>query len=250
MHRVWRAPGMKPFLAQAFKAYNDGHFGDKLRDVAGLYLNPAESAEVFSVDESMPAKDLTQPELPLKTGRCGSMPPGYAQCGTASLCAAVEVASSPVIRQAYERCRAALQFLRQVDSAVSRCRKIRITRNSYANCKHPAVMDGIARQERIFLRFALARASWLSLIKRHFGVLTEGRLRCAAIDSVQDPERIPKDYMKTYNENSRPLAWTKTAGGNLDNAVWARHALAAISALSRSLSGHYTSSTCGIEPSL
>ena len=250
MHRVWRAPGMKPFLAQAFKAYNDGHFGDKLRDVAGLYLNPAESAEVFLLDDLIPASDLTQPELSLKAGRFGSMPLGYAQCGTASLCAAVEVASSPVIRQAYERCRAVLQFLRQVDNAMRWCRKIRITRNSYATCKHPAVMDWIERQERIFLRFAPARASWLSLIKRRVVVLTERQFRGCAIDSVQDPERSLKDYLKTYNENSRPLAWTKTAGGNLDNAVWARHALAAISALSRSLSGHYTSSTCGIEPSL
>ena len=202
VHRVWQSPG----------------------------LNPAENADVFSVDESMPAPDLTQPELPLKAGRFGSMPLGYAQCGTASLCAAVEVASSPVIRQAYERCRAVLQFLRQVDNAMRWCRKIRITRNSYATCKPQAVMDGIERQERIFPPCAPARASRRSLIKRHPGVLTERQLRRGSTNSVQDPERSLKDYLKTYNENSRPVAWTKTAGGNLDNAAWARHALAAISA--------------------
>ena len=226
VHRAWRSL----VLAQTFKACNDARSGDKLRDVAGLYLNPAENAAVSCLDDPMLAPELTQPDLPLKAGRCGSVPLCYTQWSTASLCAAVEVALRPVIRQTYERCRAVLQFLRQVENALPGCRKIRVILDTCATCRPPAVMDRIERQERIFLRFAPARASWLSLIKRRFGVLAERQLRRGAIDSVQDPERSPKDCKKTYNENPRPLVWKKTADGHLDNAARARYALAAISA--------------------
>ncbi len=93
VHRVWRSLGLKPHLVRTFKVSTDPHFEEKLRDVVGLYLNPPENAAVFSFDEkrSIQALDRTQPGLPLKKGRCGTITHDYKRHGTTSLFAALEV---------------------------------------------------------------------------------------------------------------------------------------------------------------
>lgn len=234
VHRVWRSCALKPHLVQTYKVSNDPRFEEKLQDVVGLYLNPPENAAVFSFDEksSIQALDRTQPGLPLKKGRCGTMTHDYKRHGTTCLFAALEVATGEVIGRTYKRHRhqEVLKFLRQLEKAVPKDQQIHIILDNYATHKHPKVMEWIERQKRIFLHFTPTSASWLNLVERFFGTLTQKQLRRGVFHSVQDLERSLKDYIKTYNENPRPLVWTKTADQILKKVERARQALAAASA--------------------
>ena len=79
VRRIWKRHGLKPHLVRTFKVSNDPHFAEKLEDIVGLYLNPPEHALVFSVDEKsqIQALDRTQPGLPIKKGRAGTMTHDY-----------------------------------------------------------------------------------------------------------------------------------------------------------------------------
>ena len=233
VHRVWRSSGLKPHLVRTFKVSTDPHFEEKLQDVVGLYLNPPENAAVFSFDEksSIQALDRTQPGLPLKKGRCGTMTHDYKRHGTTSLFVALEVASGKVIGQTYKhhRHQEVLRFLRQVEKAVPKEQEIHIILDNYATHKHSKVMAWVERQKRVFLHFTPTSASWLNLVERFFRTLTEKQIRRGVFYSVQDLERCLKEYIETYNENPRPLVWTKSAGEILKKVGRARQALAAVS---------------------
>ena len=234
VHRVWRSCALKPHLVRTYKVSTDPRFEEKLQDVVGLYLNPPENAAVFSFDEksSIQALDRTQPGLPLKKGRCGTMTHDYKRHGTTCLFAALEVATGEVIGRTYKRHRhqEVLKFLRQLEKAVPKDQQIHIILDNYATHKHPKVIDWIQRQKRIFLHFTPTSASWLNLVERFFGTLTEKQLRRGVFHSVQELERSLKDYIRTYNENPRPLVWTKTADQILKKVERARQALVAASA--------------------
>ena len=234
VHRVWRSYGLKPHLVRTFRVSSDPRFEEKLTDVVGLYLNPPDNAAVFSFDEksSIQALDRTQPGLPLKRGRCGTMTHDYKRNGTTSLFVALDVASGEVIGETYGRHRhqEVLKFLRQVEKAVPKDQEIHIVLDNYATHRHAEVMDWIERRKRIFLHFTPTSASWLNLVERFFGALTRKRIRRGVFHSVKDLERCLKDYVETYNRDPRPLVWTKSAGEILEKVERARQALASASA--------------------
>ena len=97
--RIWRAHGLKPHLARTFKLSNDKQFVEKLENVVGLYLNPPENAIVLSCDEKsqMQALDRTQPGLPLKKGRCGTLTHDYKRNGTTTMFAALNTLDGSII---------------------------------------------------------------------------------------------------------------------------------------------------------
>jgi len=233
VHRVWQSCGLKPHLVRTFKVSTDPRFEEKLTDVVGLYLNPPEGAAVFSFDEksSVQALDRTQPGLPLKKGRAGTMTHDYKRHGTTSLFAALDVASGAVIGETYKRHRhqEVLKFLRKVASAVPKDQEIHIILDNYATHKHASVMEWIERQKRVFLHFTPTSASWLNLVERFFSTLTQKQIRRGVFHSVNHLERCLKDYIETYNEDPRPLVWTKPAGEILKKVERARQALAATS---------------------
>ena len=234
VHRVWRSCGLKPHLVRTFKVSTDPRFEEKLRDVVGLYLNPPDNAAVFSFDEksSIQALDRTQPGLPMKKGRCGTMTHDYKRNGTTSLFVALNVASGEVIGETYKRHRhqEVLKFLRRVERAVPKEQEIHIILDNYSTHRHATVMEWIERQKRIFLHFTPTSASWLNLVERFFGTLTQKRIRRGVFHSVKDLERCLKDYIETYNKDPRPLVWTKSADEILRKVERARQALAAVSA--------------------
>ena len=233
VHRVWRSCGLKPHLVRTFKVSTDPRFEEKLTDVVGLYLDPPDNAAVFSFDEksSIQALDRTQPGLPLKKGRCGTMTHDYKRNGTTSLFVALDVASGEVIGETYKRHRhqEVLKFLREVEKAVPKDQEIHIILDNYATHKHAKVMDWIERQKRIFLHFTPTSASWLNLVERFFSTLTRKQIRRGVFHSVKDLERCLKDYIETYNQDPRPLVWTKSAGEILEKVERAKQALAAAS---------------------
>ena len=224
--RTWRARGLKPHLSRTFKLSTDPRFEEKLRDVAGLYLDPPENAAVFSFDEksSIQALERTQPGLPMKKGRCGTMTHDYKRHGTTSLFAALNVASGEVLGRSFRRHRhqEVLRFLREVEKSVPPEQDIHIVLDNYGAHKHGKVQRWVERRGRVHLHFTPTSASWLNLVERFFAHLTDKRLRRGVFTSVCHLERSLRQYLDTYNEDPRPLAWTKSAQDILDKVHRAR----------------------------
>ena len=214
VNRVWRAHGLKPHLIRSFKLSNDPRFEEKLRDVVGLYLDPPHNAAVFSFDEKsqIQALDRTQPGLPMKKGRCATMTHDYKRHGTTTLFAALNMATGEVIGKTYRKHRhqEVLRFLREVEKTVPKEQEIHIVLDNYATHKHEKVLAWIERKKRIFLHFVPTSASWANLVERFFAVLTQKQIRRGVFTSVPHLEKCLREYLQNYNENPRPLVWTKT----------------------------------------
>lgn len=155
----------------------------------------------------------------------------YKRNGTTSLFVALDVASGEVIGETYKRHRhqEVLKFLRKVEKAVPKDQEIHIILDNYSTHKHAKVMDWIERQERVFLHFTPTSASWLNLVERFFSTLTQKQIRRGVFHSVEDLEQSLKDYIRTYNEDPKPLVWTKSASEILKKVERARQALASVS---------------------
>jgi hypothetical protein len=153
VNRVWQEAGLKPHLSQHFKVSNDPHFEEKLRDVVGLYLNPPEKAVVFCVDEksSIQAFDRSQPGLPMKKGRCGTMTHDYKRHGTSTLFAALNAATGEVIGTCKKRHRHEefLSFLQTVNQQTSSELALHIIVDNYATHKHDSVTKWLKRNKRV-----------------------------------------------------------------------------------------------------
>ena len=233
VNRTWRARGLKPHLSRTFKLSTDPRFEEKLRDVVGLCLDPPENAAVFSFDEksSIQALDRTQPGLPMKRGRCGTVTHDYKRHGTTSLFAALDMASGEVIGRSFRRHRhqEVLRFLREVEKAVPAGQDIHIVLDNLATHKHPKVREWLGRNKRVHLHFTPTSASWLNLVERFFARLSERRLRRGTFTSVCHLEKSIRQYLDTYNEDPRPLVWTKSAGEILEKVGRARARLPAAS---------------------
>ncbi|MGY4646330.1 IS630 family transposase [Mycobacterium sp. URHB0021] len=97
--KIWADHNLKPWKMETFKVSNDPRFEEKLVDVVGLYVNPPARAAVFSFDEKTQcqALDRTQPSLPMKPGRAGTMTHEYKRHGTIDLFAAMNIATGEVL---------------------------------------------------------------------------------------------------------------------------------------------------------
>jgi len=135
VRRIWHTHGLKPHLVRTFKVSNDPQFAEKLEAIVGLYLNPPEHAVVLCVDEKsqIQALDRTQPGLPLKKGRCGTMTHDYKRHGTATLFAALNAADGRVISMCDDRHRHQewLQFLRVIDSIIPPHKQLHLIADNY-----------------------------------------------------------------------------------------------------------------------
>jgi len=228
VNRVWREVGLKPHLTAQFKLSNDPHFEEKLRDVVGLYLSPPANAVVFCVDEktSMQALDRTQPGLPMKRGRCGTMTHDYKRHGTSTLFAALNTLTGEVLGQCKQghRHQEFLAFLRTVERQTPAELDIHLIVDNYATHKHEKVKNWIKRTKRVHLHFIPTSSSWLNLVERFFGLLTEKQLRRGIFNSVKELEETVMNFIETHNETGKPFVWTKSAEEILVKVGRARHA--------------------------
>lgn len=229
VNRVWHSVGLKPHLEKHFKVSNDPHFEEKLCDVVGLYLNPPENAVVFCVDEktSIQALDRTQPGLPLKKGRCGTVTHDYKRNGTSTLFAALNVAVGNVIGECYQSHthKEFLKFLKKVEAQTTKDKALHIIVDNYATHKHEKVRNWLKRNKRVTLHFIPTSSSWLNLVERFFGLLTEKQLKRGVFTSVNELEQKILGYIKTINENPKPFVWTKSVGEILEKVNRARSTL-------------------------
>jgi len=227
--RVWRANGLKPHLIRTFKVSNDPRFVEKLTDIVGLYLDPPEGAMVLCMDEKsqIQALDRTQPGLPLKKGRCGTMTHDYKRNGTTTLFAALSVLTGQLIGTCLPRHRHQefLKFQRLVDKQTPPGVDLHLILDNYATHKHPNVRKWLKRHKRFHLHFIPTSSSWLNLIERWFREITDKRIRRGVFRSVKELIAAIEAYVAAHNENPRTFAWTAKAETILEKVRRARAVL-------------------------
>lgn len=220
INRIWQGHNLKPHRIKGFKLSRDPRFLEKLTDVVGLYLNPPEKALVLCVDEKsqIQALDRTQPGLPLKKGRCGTMTHDYKRNGTTTLFAALELVQGKVIGQCYARHRHQefLRFLKRLDAEFPKKMKLHLVMDNYGTHKHPTVQSWLQRHPRFLPHFVPTSSSWLNLVERWFGELTGKRIRRGVFVSVPDLIAAIEEYLTVWNLNPKPFVWTATVESILD----------------------------------
>lgn len=230
--RIWKAHGLQPHRTRTFKLSNDPHFVEKLRDVVGLYVDPPERAVVFSVDEKsqVQALDRTQPGLPLKKGRAGTMTHDYKRHGTTTLFAALNVASGEVLGDCHERHRHQefLRFMRSVVKTVDPTLDIHVILDNYATHKHAKVKAWLAKNPRVHFHFVPTSSSCLNLIERFFGELSHRQLKRLAVTSVDQLIEAIMAYINRRNVDPKPFVWTASVQHILEKVTKARATLEAL----------------------
>lgn len=228
IQRVWAHHGLQPHRVKTFKLSSDPRFVEKLRDVVGLYLDPPEKAIVLSVDEKsqIQALDRTQPGLPMKKGRAGTMTHDYKRHGTTTLLAALNVATGEVVGECYERHRhdEFLAFLRKLDRRTPKDLALHLILDNYATHKHPEVQDWLSHHQRVHLHFTPSSASWLNLVERFFAEITRQRIRRDAFNSVADLEAAIVAYLAHRNQHPRPFTWTASVENIIEKVGRAKEA--------------------------
>jgi transposase len=215
--RIWKNHNLKPWKVDTFKISTDPDFEKKLVDVVGLYLNPPERAIVFSFDEKtqVQALDRTQPSLPMKAGRGGTMTHDYKRHGTTDLFAAMNVATGEVLYDTRTSHKATdvLGFFKLIDLHVQKDLEVHVILDNLSAHKAPAVRGWLAdpKRERWHLHFTPTSSSWLNLVEQWFGELTERRLRRGVFSSVPQLIEAIELWSEHWNDNPRPFVWHKPA---------------------------------------
>lgn len=211
---IWRSHHLKPHRVKRFKLSRDACFLEKLTDVVGLYLNPPQKALVLCVDEKsqIQALDRTQPGLPMKTGRCGTMTHDYKRNGTTTLFAALEVLEGHVVGQCFQRHRHQefLRFLRRLDTEFTGTTPLHLVMDNYGTHTHPTVKTWMNKHPRFVPHFVPTSASWLNLVERWFGELTSKQVRRGSFGSVRALQNAISEFLATWNEHPKPFVWTAT----------------------------------------
>jgi transposase len=220
VQRLWSSNGIKPHLVRTFKLSNDPKFEEKLVDVIGLYMDPPEKALVLCVDEKsqIQALDRTQPGLPMKKGRCGTMTHDYKRHGTTTLFAALNILDGTVIGSCKKKHRHEefLAFLKELDRKTPKELSLHLVLDNYGTHKHANVRAWLADHERFVLHFVPTSCSWLNLVERFFAEITNKAIRRGAFDSVAELEATIKDYLRVHNRDAKPFKWTASAESIID----------------------------------
>jgi transposase len=211
---LWRSHNLKPHRTKTFKLSRDPKFLEKLTDVIGLYLNPPDKAIVLCVDEKsqIQALNRTQPGLPLKKGRCGTMTHDYKRNGTTTLFAALDLLQGKVIGDFHKRHRHQefLKFMRRIDREFPGDKNLHLVMDNYGTHGHADVKAWLSKHPRFVIHYVPTSCSWLNLIERWFGELTNKRIRRDSFFSVNDLVAAIKEFLAAWNENPKPFVWTAT----------------------------------------
>jgi transposase len=213
--RIWRAHGLKPHRIATFKLSNDPRFAEKLEDVINLYRNPPQGALVLSLDEKsqIQALDRTQPGLPWKKGRCGTMTHDYKRNGTTTLFAAMNIQDGTVIDicMPAHRHQEWIKFLKLIDRRTPPDKPLHLILDNYSTHKTPEVKRWLARHPRFHLHFIPTSSSWLNMVERFFRDLTDKCIRRGVFHSVPELEETIRKYVQGHNQHPKPYLWTAKA---------------------------------------
>lgn len=212
VRRIWKAHGLQPHRCRQFKLSNDPNFVPKLRDVVGLYVDPPAHAIVLSVDEKsqIQALDRTQPGLPLKKGRLGTMTHDYKRHGTTTLFAALNVLDGTVIGRNMQRHRHQefIRFLNAIEAEVPAGKIVHVILDNYAAHKHPKVRKWLGRHDRFVFHFTPTSCSWLNAVEGFFAKLTRRRLKRGVFRSIVDLQASINRFLAETNADPKPFSWT------------------------------------------
>jgi len=215
VQRVWRAFALAPHRSESFKLSRDPLFIDKVRDIVGLYLDPPDKALVLCVDEKsqIQALDRSQPILPMRPGQAERRAHDYKRNGTTSLFAALDTRTGKVIGQLNRRHRSIefRKFLDKIDAAVPPEFDVHLILDNYGTHKTATIQRWLLKRPRFQLHFTPTSASWLNLVERWFGLLTEQQLRRGVFRSTRSLETTIRNYIDSHNEAPKPFIWTKSA---------------------------------------
>jgi len=229
VQRIWKAHGLKPHRVRTFKLRRDPRFVEKLQDIVGLYVDPPEHAMVLSVDEKsqIQALDRTQPGLPMKLGRAGTMTHDYKRNGTTTLFAALNTLDGRVIGQCLPRHRHQefLRFLRTIDHQTRKDWDLHLIVDNYGTHTHPEVTKWLAKHPRFHMHFTPTSASWLNLVERWFREITEKRIRRGVFLSVPSLVTAIMEYLEASNAEPKPFVWTASMQTILSKVQRANEAL-------------------------
>lgn len=212
---IWRTFGLQPHLSESFKISPDPQLVEKVRDVVGLYMSPPENAVVFAFDEKSQIQALqrAQPILPMDIGQPERRTGNYLRHGTLDLFAALNVATGKVIARCKQKHRSAdfVTFLREIDQQVESELQIHVVLDNLSAHKSPVVKRWLLRNPRFQFHFTPTYSSWLNLVERFFGLLTEEALKRGSHTSIPQLRQAILDYVDAHNEEGKPFKWTKTA---------------------------------------
>jgi transposase len=215
VQRIWQAHRLQPHRMRTFKRSTDPDFAGKLEDIVGLYVDPPKHAIVLSVDEKsqIQALDRTQPGLPLKPGKAGTMTHDYKRHGTTTLFAALDVLEGTVISRCMQRHRHQefIRFLNAVERAVPAGKVVHAILDNYAAHKHPKVLAWLSRHPRWTFHFTPTSGSWLNAVETFFSALTRRRLKRGSFRAIVDLQQAINRYIAEHNHDPKPFIWTKPA---------------------------------------
>jgi transposase len=223
IHRIWQAFSLAPHRSETFKLSKDPLFIDKVRDIVGLYLDPPDRALVLCVDEKsqIQALDRTAPLLPMRPGQVERRTHDYARHGTTSLFAALDARTGKVIGQTQHRHRSEefRKFLDTIEANVPSELDVHLILDNYGTHKTALIRNWLAKRPRFHLHFTPTSASWLNLVERWFGALTEKQLRRGVHRSTRELEEAIDRFIKNHNKDPKPFVWHKTADQILDSVA-------------------------------
>ena len=232
IRRIWKQHNLKPHLIKTFKLSRDKRFVEKLYDVVGLYLNPPDKSLVWCVDEKsqIQALDRTQPGLPMKKGRCGTMTHDYKRNGTTTLFAALSMLDGKVIGDCMPRHRHQefIRFLKRIDGETPSGLDLHLIVDNYGTHKHPRVTSWLKRHPRFHLHFIPTSSSWLNLVERWFREITVKRIRRGTFQNVPVLIAAIKDYIDNHNQNPQVFVWTAPVEKILAKVAKSKEALDAL----------------------
>jgi transposase len=212
VQRIWRAHGLQPHRVRQFKLSTDPDFVPKLREVVGLYVDPPAHAIVLSVDEKsqIQALDRTQPGLPLKRGRAGTMTHDYKRNGTTTLFAALNVLDGKVIGRCMQRHRHQefIRFLNAIEAEVPVGKLVHVILDNYAAHKHPKVRAWLGRHPRFVFHYTPTSCSWLNAVEGFFAKLTRRRLKRGVFRSIVELQAAINRFLRETNDDPKPFTWT------------------------------------------
>jgi transposase len=215
VQRLWEAHRLQPHRIRTFKKSNDPAFAEKVEAIVGLYMNPPAHSIVLSIDEKsqIQALDRTQPGLPMKPGKCGTMTHDYKRNGTTTLFAALNVLEGTVLGRCMHKHRHQefIRFLNTIERAVPAGKLIHAIADNYATHKHPKVLAWLKRHPRWTFHFTPTSASWINAVEGFFSALTRRRLKRGVFRSIVDLQAAINRYIDEHNDDPKPFRWTKTA---------------------------------------
>ena len=212
--RIWREQKIQPFRTRGFKFSTDPELVGKVTDVVGLYLHPPEKAVVLCVDEKsqIQALDRTQPLLPMRPGQVERRTHDYVRHGTATLFAALDVATGEVTGRTYARHRHQefLTFLQLVARRYPRG-EVHMVLDNYRTHTHPEVRVWLDAHPRIQRHFTPTSASWMNQVETWFSIVHRKAIRRGVFRSVPHLKDAIQRFIDSWNARRHPFVWVKTA---------------------------------------